>query len=73
MLTCTKYVPIYYIGSYAVALDITGPNLAFYLVPIMMAASVVGRIIPVSPLLRTIKEHFAYIPAEFFRGHDGRN
>ena len=54
VLTSTKYVPIYYIGSFSIALDITGPNLAFYLLPIMMAASAVGRIIPVSSILGTL-------------------
>ncbi len=47
-LTLVKYIPIYYIDLYAIDLGITGPNIAFYLLSILMASSIVGRIIPVS-------------------------
>ena len=50
VLTVVKYIPIYYIGLYAIDLGITGPNLAFYLLSILMASSIVGRILPVSSL-----------------------
>ena len=38
--------PIYYIQSYAINLGITDENLGFYLLPILNAASIVGRILP---------------------------
>lgn len=40
------YGPIYYIGPYAISKGITDVNLGFYLLPILNAASVAGRIIP---------------------------
>lgn len=45
------YVPMVYIGVYSLEKDITGPTLAFYLLPILQAASIFGRIIPVSIFL----------------------
>lgn len=41
-----RYIPAYYIGTYALEKQITGESLAFYLVAIMQAASIVGRIGP---------------------------
>ncbi|KAF7192369.1 MFS-type transporter dbaD [Pseudocercospora fuligena] len=40
------YIPIVYISSYALTYHITSPNLAFYLVPILQAANIVGRMVP---------------------------
>ena len=40
------YTPIYYISSYAIQEHITDTNLGFYMLPILNAASVFGRIIP---------------------------
>ncbi|OAG41707.1 hypothetical protein AYO21_04171 [Fonsecaea monophora] len=40
------YGPLYYIGPYAIQNHITGENLGFYLLPIINAASILGRIIP---------------------------
>ncbi|KXT18081.1 hypothetical protein AC579_4551 [Pseudocercospora musae] len=40
------YIPIVYISSYALTYRITTPNLAFYLVPILQAANIVGRMVP---------------------------
>jgi len=40
------YVPLYYVGIWAIRNQITDVNFAFYLLPIMNAASVVGRILP---------------------------
>ena len=40
------YGPLYYIGPYAVQEGITNENLAFYLLPIINAASIFGRTIP---------------------------
>ncbi|OAP60615.1 hypothetical protein AYL99_05617 [Fonsecaea erecta] len=40
------YGPLYYIGPYAIQNGITGENLGFYLLPIINAASIPGRIIP---------------------------
>ncbi|RMD39161.1 hypothetical protein DV735_g5968, partial [Chaetothyriales sp. CBS 134920] len=40
------YGPIYYIQSYALAKHITTSNLAFYLLPMLNAASVFGRVFP---------------------------
>lgn len=40
------YGPLYYIGPYAIQSGITGENLAFYLLPMLNAASVPGRIFP---------------------------
>jgi MFS family permease len=40
------YGPLYYIGAYAIDKHITNENLAFYLLPIINAASIFGRIIP---------------------------
>lgn len=40
------YVPFFYIGTYTLQNKIAGPNLAFYLVPIMNAGSIFGRILP---------------------------
>ena len=40
------YGPIYYIQPFAIAKKLTNVNLAFYLLPILNAASVPGRIIP---------------------------
>ena len=40
------YGPLYYIGPYAIQKGITDENLAFYLLPIINAASIFGRIIP---------------------------
>ncbi|OCT52108.1 monocarboxylate permease like proteinue, mch4 [Cladophialophora carrionii] len=40
------YGPLYYIGPYAIQEGITGEDLGFYLLPIINAASVFGRIIP---------------------------
>lgn len=40
------YIPIVYISSYALTYHITSPNLAFYLVPILQAANIIGRMVP---------------------------
>ena len=40
------YVPIFYIQSYAIQEHITNTNLGFYILPILSAGSVFGRIIP---------------------------
>lgn len=40
------YTPIYYLQPYAIATKITNPDFGFYLLPILNAASVPGRIIP---------------------------
>ncbi|KAF7194606.1 MFS-type transporter dbaD [Pseudocercospora fuligena] len=40
------YIPAYYIGTYALEQGITGDNMAFYLVAIMQAGSILGRIGP---------------------------
>lgn len=40
------YVPYYYIGTYALQHGYTGTSLAFYLVPIMNAGSMAGRVLP---------------------------
>jgi MFS family permease len=40
------YGPLYYIGNYAISEGITDENLGFYLLPIINAASIFGRIIP---------------------------
>ena len=40
------YGPCYYIGPYALQTGITSENLAFYLLPILNAASIAGRILP---------------------------
>ena len=40
------YGPLYYIGAYAIDKGITDRNLGFYLLPIINAASIFGRIIP---------------------------
>ena len=40
------YGPVYYIQSYAIQNHITSENFAFYLLPILNAASVPGRIVP---------------------------
>lgn len=40
------YVPYFYISSYASSYSIMGPDLAFYLVPILSAGSAFGRILP---------------------------
>jgi predicted MFS family arabinose efflux permease len=40
------YTPLYYIQNYAIEKRITGENLGFYLLPILNAASVPGRILP---------------------------
>lgn len=44
------YMPLYYVGSYAIETKIMPPALAFYLIPILNAGSVIGRTVPnVSP------------------------
>lgn len=48
------YIPIYYIGSYAFLRGITSRSFAFYLLPILMASSAVGRIVPVCVLTTQI-------------------
>lgn len=40
------YGPVYYIGPYSIQNGITNENLGFYILPILNAASVPGRIIP---------------------------
>ena len=40
------YGPVFYIQSYAIAENLTTQNFAFYLLPILNAASVPGRILP---------------------------
>ena len=40
------YIPIFYIQTYAIQKGITSQNLGFYLLPILNAASIFGRIIP---------------------------
>jgi MFS family permease len=40
------YFPVFYIQSYAISKHITNENLAFYLLSILNAASLFGRIIP---------------------------
>ena len=40
------YVPIFYIQSYAIQEQITNTNLGFYILPVLSAGSVFGRIIP---------------------------
>jgi MFS family permease len=40
------YGPVYYLQSYAISSGITDANLGFYLLPILNAASVAGRIVP---------------------------
>lgn len=40
------YTPFFYIQSYAIQTGITDPNLAFYLLAILNAASTFGRVIP---------------------------
>ena len=40
------YGPIYYIQPYAISQGITDENLGFYLLPILNAASIAGRIVP---------------------------
>ncbi|KAH6705156.1 MFS general substrate transporter [Leptodontidium sp. MPI-SDFR-AT-0119] len=40
------YIPFYYITSYSLAKDIANPNLSFYLLAIINAASIFGRIVP---------------------------
>lgn len=40
------YTPFFYIQSYAIQTNITNPNLAFYLLAILNAASTFGRVIP---------------------------
>jgi predicted MFS family arabinose efflux permease len=41
-----SYIPFYYISAYASAKTSATPNLAFYFVPILNAASIPGRIAP---------------------------
>lgn len=61
------YGPIYYIQPYAISTGITSPAFGFYLLPILNALSVPGRVIPnfiadyVGPLN-------VYIPASFMSG-----
>ena len=40
------YSPVYYLSSYAIGKGITDENLGFYLLPILNAASIAGRIVP---------------------------
>lgn len=40
------FVPQNYVGSYSLLFDITSEDMAFYLVSIIQASSVVGRILP---------------------------
>lgn len=40
------YGPVYYLQPYAISKGITDENLGFYLLPILNAASIAGRIIP---------------------------
>ncbi|ERF73598.1 hypothetical protein EPUS_00851 [Endocarpon pusillum Z07020] len=40
------YGPVYYLQPYAINMGITNENLGFYLLPILNAASVAGRILP---------------------------
>ncbi|KAJ5100510.1 MFS general substrate transporter [Penicillium angulare] len=40
------YMPLWYIGSYAIEKDIMSSKLASYLIPILNAGSVIGRIVP---------------------------
>ncbi|KKA20232.1 hypothetical protein T310_5738 [Rasamsonia emersonii CBS 393.64] len=40
------YIPFFYVQTYAIDNRITGENLAFYLLSILNASSIVGRIIP---------------------------
>ncbi|GAM40635.1 hypothetical protein TCE0_039r13131 [Talaromyces pinophilus] len=40
------YMPLYYVGSYAIETKIMPPALAFYLIPILNAGSVIGRTVP---------------------------
>ncbi|KAL4985864.1 MFS general substrate transporter [Aspergillus falconensis] len=40
------YMPLFYVGSYAIEKRIMSSRLAFYLLPILHAGSVLGRIIP---------------------------
>ncbi|KAG4422349.1 hypothetical protein IFR04_004501 [Cadophora malorum] len=40
------YIPFYYITSYSLAKDIANANLSFYLLAIINAASIFGRIVP---------------------------
>jgi hypothetical protein len=44
------YGPIFYLASYAVSNNIMSEDLAFYLLPVLNAASIFGRIIPVLTL-----------------------
>ena len=63
-----QYVPVYYIGSYALSFRITGPDLAFYLLPILQAGSVFGRVLPVSEKQKTLllKENWWLTEAQNF-------
>ena len=40
------YTPIYYVQTYAIMKHITSTNLGFYMLPILNAASVFGRVVP---------------------------
>lgn len=40
------YIPFFYVQNFAASRGITGTSLAFYMLPVMNAASVFGRIIP---------------------------
>lgn len=40
------YSPVYYLSTYAISKGITDENLGFYLLPILNAASIAGRIVP---------------------------
>lgn len=42
----TRYIPMFFIQSYALEFNLADENLAFYILPILNAASVVGRILP---------------------------
>ena len=40
------YGPVYYLSPYAINLHLTDVNLGFYLLPILNATSIVGRVVP---------------------------
>ena len=45
LILVALYIPAVYITSYSLENHITGPNIAFYLVPILQAANILGRLL----------------------------
>jgi MFS family permease len=61
------YSPVYYLSTYAISKGITDENLGFYLLPILNAASIAGRIVP-NILTDKIGPLNVLIPASFATG-----